>query len=56
MGKKLLRLVWNLPASFSLPSASACRRALARIPPAAIVATQPAGDDDRRRHPRWFYA
>jgi hypothetical protein len=31
MDKRLLGLVWNLPASFSLPSVAACRGALARI-------------------------
>jgi hypothetical protein len=55
MGEKLLRLVWNLPTSFSLPSPAACRRALARMQPAAVLAP-PARNTEQRRHPHWFYA
>jgi hypothetical protein len=29
MGKHLVGLVWDLPASFALPSLAACRRAVA---------------------------
>jgi hypothetical protein len=54
MGKKLLRLVWNLPASFSMPSPEMCRRVLKRLPPAAVLAA-PAPDPERLRHPHGFY-
>jgi len=54
MGKKLLRLVWDLPASFSLPSPEMCRRVLKRLPPAAVLAA-PAPDTGRLRHPHWAY-
>ncbi|HEX4236067.1 MAG TPA: hypothetical protein VH041_17410 [Caldimonas sp.] len=31
MGKHLVELVWDLPASFALPSLAACRRAVASV-------------------------
>ena len=49
MDKRLLGLVWGLPASFALPSVAACRRALAVIRP-ALVRLQAA--DAARRQPR----
>ena len=33
MDKRLLGLVWGLPASFALPSVATCRRMLAHIRP-----------------------
>jgi hypothetical protein len=33
MGKHLVGLVWDLPASFVLPSLAACRRAIAYVKP-----------------------
>jgi len=55
MGKKLLQLVWDLPASFSLPSPAECRRALTRIQLGAVL-TERAREPERRRHPRCFSA
>ena len=46
MDKHLLGLVWGLPKSFALPSAAACRRALAHIRPRLLQLQ--AADDARR--------
>jgi hypothetical protein len=37
MGKHLVGLVWDLPASFVLPSLAACRRALANVKPPSRI-------------------
>jgi len=40
MTKHLVGLVWDLPASFVLPSVAACRRALAVANPRTAAAKQ----------------
>jgi hypothetical protein len=49
MDKRLLGLVWDLPDSFSLPSAAACRRALARIQLPGRAAAPPGTAHPRHR-------
>ena len=51
MDKQLLRLVWGLPESFTLPSVAACRRALTRIGP-RLVQMQAAKDARRFARPQ----
>ncbi|HSC64907.1 MAG TPA: hypothetical protein VLD35_14800 [Caldimonas sp.] len=50
MNKHLLGLVWGLPASFALPSVSACRRALVCMRP-RLAQLRWTGVD-RRHFPR----
>jgi hypothetical protein len=40
MTKHLVGLVWDLPASFLLPSVAACRRALAAVKPCNVSAKE----------------